>query len=56
MKIFLSHSSKDKEFVRKLADDLKTYGLSVWFDEWEIKVGDSITNKISQGIDERVVG
>lgn len=48
--IFLSHSSPDKEFVRMLAHDLKRYGLKVWFDEWEIKVGDSLRKKISTGI------
>jgi hypothetical protein len=52
MKIFLSHSSKDKEFVRHIANDLQTYDLPVWFDEWEIKVGDSLTQKISDGINE----
>ncbi|WP_067937022.1 toll/interleukin-1 receptor domain-containing protein [Alicyclobacillus kakegawensis] len=49
-KIFLSHSSKDKEFVRKLAADLKELGHDIWFDEWEIRVGDSIVSKINQGI------
>ncbi len=50
MKIFLSHSSKDKELVRRLANDLKQAGLEVWLDEWEIKVGDSITHKIDRGL------
>jgi guanylate kinase len=49
-KIFLSHSSKDKDEVRKLADKLSDYGISVWLDEWEIFVGDSITQKIESGI------
>ena len=49
-KVFLSHSSADKQFVRKLAEDLKERGLEVWFDEWEIKVGDSIVEKIQEGI------
>jgi hypothetical protein len=52
MKIFLSHSSSDKSFTRILAEDLLEYGFNVWLDEWEIKVGDSITQKISDGIDE----
>lgn len=51
-KIFLSHSSKDKEFVRKLANDLQTSNVPVWFDEWELKVGDSLTTKIGDGIKE----
>jgi hypothetical protein len=51
-KIFLSHSSKDKAFVRKLASDLKSNDVPVWFDEWELKVGDSINQKIGEGINE----
>jgi GTPase SAR1 family protein len=52
MKVFLSHSSKDKEFVRKLGADLKKLGHYIWFDEWEIKVGDCIVQKVEQGIND----
>ena len=51
-KIFLSHSSKDKQFVRWLNIDLRNRGHNTWMDEWEIKVGDSIPKKISHGIEE----
>jgi hypothetical protein len=40
--VFLSHRSKDKAVVRPLAERLRGDGLRVWFDEWEIKPGDSI--------------
>lgn len=50
--IFLSHTSIDKPFVEKLARDLKRVGVNVWFDKWNIKVGDSITWKIEEGIRE----
>jgi len=50
-KIFLSHSSKDKFFARKLADGLKSHGVDVWIDEAEIKIGDSLTEKIGKAID-----
>ncbi len=49
---FLSHSSKDKPFVRQLAADLTREGISVWLDEQMIRVGDSITDKVSQGLAE----
>lgn len=49
--IFLSHNSKDKPFVRKLADDLRKKGHYVWIDEAEIKVGDSLIGKIEEGIE-----
>lgn len=48
--LFISHTSMDKPFVEKLAKDLKRLGIDVWFDKWEIKVGDSITWKIEEGL------
>lgn len=52
MKFFLSHSTKDKDFVRKLAEDLFINGYEVWFDEWELDWGDSLFEKIEEGIKE----
>ena len=49
---FVSHSSKDKPFIRQLASDLTEQGITVWIDEQMIKVGDSIVEKISQGLAE----
>lgn len=49
-KIFLSHNSGDKAFVKKLARDLQKAGVQSWVDEAEIKVGDSLITKIQQGI------
>jgi len=49
---FLSHSSKDKGFVRRLAADLVTHGVKVWLDEQRILVGDSMPEKIAQGLAE----
>lgn len=49
--IFLSHNSNDKPFVRKLASDLRRNGFYVWVDEAEIKLGDSLIEKIREGID-----
>lgn len=43
--LFLSHSSADKTFVEKLAKDLEGVGVNVWFDKWEIKVGDSLRGR-----------
>lgn len=50
--VFLSHSSKDKDFVRQLAGDLTKNNIDIWLDEQMIKVGDSIAEKISQGLAE----
>lgn len=49
---FLSHSSKDKTFIRQLAADLTRNNITVWLDEQMIKVGDSIADKVSQGLAE----
>lgn len=48
--IFISYSSQDVDSALRLAEDLKRTGLEVWLDEWEIAVGDRITQKIQRGI------
>ncbi len=53
-KIFLCHSSRDKEFVRRIATDLTNQGYRVWFDSWEIRVGDNIVQEINDGLQESV--
>src|SRR5262249_53535377 len=50
--IFLSHNHADKPFVRQLAQDLQAAGVRVWLDEAELLIGDSLIEKIRQGIDE----
>lgn len=56
--IFLSHTSVDKPFVRKLRGDLLEHGVPrVWVDEAEIEIGDSLISKIDEGLkDCRFVG
>ncbi len=49
--IFLSHNHTDKEFVRKLARDLENHNVKCWLDEAEMKIGDSLIQKIREGID-----
>ncbi len=49
--VFLSHSSKDKAFTRKLAERLVQFGVQVWLDEAEINVGDSLLDRISSAIE-----
>lgn len=50
IKLFLSHNSADKPFVRRVADDLESQGLNVWLDERKMKAGDSITDGIAEGM------
>jgi hypothetical protein len=48
---FICHASEDKPIARKIAYSLVSLGSEVWFDEWEIKVGESIVVKINEALD-----
>lgn len=49
--VFISHSSSDKEeFVRPLALELQNLGIKVWYDEFELKMGDSLRRSIDEGL------
>jgi len=49
--VFISHASEDKdEVVRPLANALRREGLRVWYDEFELKIGDSLRRKIDKGL------
>jgi hypothetical protein len=46
-KVFLSHASDDKDrFVMGFARQLRESGVDVWLDQWEMKPGDSLVDKI----------
>jgi len=51
-RVFLSHNSTDKPFVRLLAEDLRASGATIWLDEVELRVGDSLILKIADAISE----
>jgi TIR domain len=49
--LFISYASEDKEEVaRPLARELAWSGLAVWFDEFELKIGDSLLKSIDKGL------
>jgi hypothetical protein len=49
--VFISHASEDKEtFVRPLALSLKKIGVSVWYDEFALRIGDSLSRSIDKGL------
>ncbi|WP_288623865.1 toll/interleukin-1 receptor domain-containing protein [uncultured Streptococcus sp.] len=49
-KVFISYSHKDEEKVVALETRLKDYGIPVWRDSYDIAFGESITEKISEGM------
>jgi formylglycine-generating enzyme required for sulfatase activity len=49
--IFISHASEDKEEIaRPLAEALQQTGLKVWYDEFTLKIGDSLRRSVERGI------
>jgi hypothetical protein len=50
--VFLSHSDKDKNILRPLAERLRDDGLKVWFDEWSIKAGGTIRRQVEEGLEQ----
>ena len=48
---FISHASEDKEgFVRELAQAFRDREARVWYDEFTLKVGDSLRRTIDRGL------
>lgn len=53
MKIFISHASEDKmDVARPLADNLRDFGYDVWYDEYSLRLGDSLREEIDRGLAE----
>jgi len=48
---FISHASEDKDYlVRPLAEKLTELGVKIWYDEFTLKVGDSLSESIDYGL------
>ena len=55
--VFISHASEDKDtIVRPLANALVDENLIVWYDEFELHIGDSLRRKIDRGLAKSRVG
>jgi hypothetical protein len=50
--IFLSYSQEDKAWAKAFADALKRHGISLWFDEWDLKPGDKLSDAIDRALRE----
>ncbi len=49
--VFICHSSKDNSVIESLIKDLKKENITYWVDAEQIKFGDSITEKITEGLE-----
>jgi hypothetical protein len=49
--VFISHRKDDAALAEKLAVEIRNAGHKVWFDEWEIEVGDSIVEKVNDDLE-----
>jgi hypothetical protein len=50
-RLYLAHASEDHETLAKpLAHTLMANGIDVWFDEWEVRTGNSLRRKMEEGL------
>jgi TIR domain len=47
---FISHASEDHDLVRDLAERFRKAGLRIWLDQHELRLGDSLSEKIDEGL------
>jgi len=51
-KVFLCHDHSDKKVVEKVSRELSRRMFNVWYDKFSIKPGDSIFEKITEGLNQ----
>ncbi|MCD0444307.1 toll/interleukin-1 receptor domain-containing protein [Glycomyces sp. A-F 0318] len=49
-RVFVSHRASDAVTARTLAEDFEARGIPTWLDAWEINIGDSIVERINDGL------
>ena len=49
-KVFISHSHKDRTFVRALVHKLEDVGIKVWLDEADLNVGEPLLDRLGAAI------
>jgi hypothetical protein len=47
---FICHASEDKSVAERMATDLRAAGIEAFFDKWEMRSGDSLRQKIDEGL------
>ena len=51
-RVFISYASENKELAEQVANAISKNGIETWWDEWEIRSGDSIRQKVDEGIED----
>jgi len=49
--VFISHRKADDQQAEQLATQIRDAGHQVWLDEWNIGLGDSIVEKMNEGLE-----
>lgn len=49
--VFMSYANNDKIFVQQLVHALRDQGLTVWYDEGQLRIGDSMLRKVEEGLE-----
>jgi TIR domain len=50
--LFISHSSRDMNAALQLATTLNFCSIDVWLDDWELQVGQSLTDEIARAMND----
>lgn len=48
--VYLAHATEDKHLAKPIAEGLIARGIDVWYDQWEIGLGDSVRRKMEEGL------
>jgi nucleoside 2-deoxyribosyltransferase len=49
-RVFISHSARDAGWARSFAQALKEKGVPVWFDEFDVRPGESVRDALEAGL------
>jgi hypothetical protein len=50
--VFISHRKSDDQQAEWLANEVRQAGHEVWLDEWNVHLGDSIVERMNEGLEE----
>lgn len=49
-KVFISHTARDTEWARSFAKTLRERGVNVWFEDFDVQLGDSMRDALESGL------